>query len=75
MPRLVRLFHPLVFSFQKSLTRVYLAFAKELPSLRPPTPSRMPFELRMDGLPKNGYLRISAGEDGSDLLSPGLALS
>jgi hypothetical protein len=35
----------------------------------------MPFELRMDGLPKIGCLRISAGEDGSDLLSPSLALS
>jgi len=35
----------------------------------------MPFELRMDGLPKIGCLRISAGEDGSDLFSPGLALS
>ncbi len=75
MPRPVRLFHLLVFSFQKSLTRVYLAFAKELPSLRPPTLSGMPFELRMDGLPKIGCLRILAGEDGSDLLNPGLALS
>ncbi len=35
----------------------------------------MPFELRMDGLPKIGCLRILAGEDGSDLLNLGLALS
>jgi hypothetical protein len=42
---------------------------------QPPTPSGMPFELRMDELPKIGCLRISAGEDGSDLLSPGLALN
>ncbi len=75
MPRPMKLFHPLVVSFQKSLTRVCPAFAKEVPSLRPPTPSGMPFELRMEGLPKIGYLRISAGEKGSDLLRPGLALS
>jgi hypothetical protein len=75
MPRLVRLFHPLVFSFQKSLTLVWPAFAKEFPSLRPPTPSGIPHWLRMEGFPKIGWRRISAEEVGSDLHKPGLALS
>jgi hypothetical protein len=75
MPRPVRLFHPLVALFHKSLIQVYPAYAKEFPSLRPPNPSGMPLELRMDGLPKIGCLRISAGKVGFDLLRPGLALS
>jgi hypothetical protein len=75
MPRLVRLFHPLVFSFQKSLTLVWPAFAKKFPSLRPPTPNGIPHWLRMEGFPKIGWRRISAEEVGSDLHKPGLALS
>ncbi len=42
MPRPVRLFHPLVVSFQKSLIRVCPAFAKEVPFLRPAEILRQP---------------------------------
>jgi hypothetical protein len=54
-----------------SLTREHPDYAKALPSLMPPTPSGIHVELRIDGLPKRGCLRISAKVVGSDLIRPG----
>jgi hypothetical protein len=41
----------------------------------PPTPSGIPLELRIDGLPKRGCLRISAEVVGSNLIRSGLAFN
>jgi len=49
--------------------------AKALLSLKPLIPSREPFELRIEGLPNSGYLRISALLVGSDLISPDLTFN
>jgi hypothetical protein len=56
-----------------SLTLEHLDYAKALPSLMPPTPRGKPLELRIDGLPNRGCLRISAKVVDSDLIRPGLA--
>ncbi len=41
----------------------------------PPTPSGIPLELRIDGLPKRGCLRTSSELVKSDLIRPGLTFS
>ncbi len=68
-------FHLLFAGFQRSLIREQPEYAKAFPSLRPLVPSGVPFTLRMEGLPKRGYLRISVALVGSVLIRPGLTFS
>jgi len=75
MPKSVSPFQSLVATFQMSLTREHPDCAKALLSLTPPTPSGKPLELRIDGLPKMGYLRTSSELVGSDLIRPGLTFN
>ncbi len=63
------------FEFQRSLIREYSDWAKVHPSFRPLTPSGVPLELKIDELPKIGYLRISAKVVGSDLVRPNLTFN
>ncbi len=75
MPISARLFHSLSTAFHRSLIREHPERAKALPFLRPPIPSGSPFVLRIDGLPKRGYLRVSAALVGSALVRPGLTFN
>ncbi len=72
---LVRLFHSLFVVFRRSLIQEQPECAKALPSFMPLIPSEEPFELRIEGLPNSGCLRISALLVGSVLISPGLAFN
>ncbi|CAK9228744.1 unnamed protein product [Sphagnum troendelagicum] len=55
----------------QSLTREHPECAKAHPSFRPLIPSGVPLVLRMNGLPKSGYLSILVAVVGSDLVRPG----
>ncbi|CAM6056559.1 unnamed protein product [Sphagnum tenellum] len=57
------------------LTREHPDYVRALPSLTPPTPSEIPLELRIDGLPNRSCLRTSSELVGSDLISPGLTFN
>jgi hypothetical protein len=75
IPKSERPFHFLFSRLHRSLTREHPECAKAHPSLKLLTPSGVPLVLRMDRLPKSGYLNTSAAVVGSDLVRHDLTFS
>jgi len=75
IPKFEKPFHFLFFGLHKSLIREHPECAKAHPSLRSFTPNGVPFVLRMDELPKSGYLNTLVVFVGSDLVKPDLMFS